>query len=80
MNEDAEIDAGQAYREIRLTMAALQSMENEAYELLLKTPFTDDKQRVELIALINVVRSLPAKLQTHIDTAKIQSHNPYEEQ
>ena len=79
MSEETEITAQQAYRELRLTMAALQSMENEAYEKLLKAPFADDKTRVELIALINVVRSIPTKLQEHINTHNIANHNPYEE-
>jgi len=68
---EASTNATQAKRELNLTTTALKNMEEIAYEALLKTGAKDEDQRRELIALINVCREIPRKLNNYIDTHKI---------
>ena len=68
---EASADAAQAKRELKLTTTALKNMEEIAYEALLQTGAKDEDKRRELIALINVCREIPRKLNNYIDTHKI---------
>jgi hypothetical protein len=68
---EASADAAQAKRELKLTTAALKNMEDTAMENLLKTKPEEEHKRRELIALINVCREIPRKLNNYIDTHKI---------
>ena len=68
---EASTNATQAKRESKLTTTALKNMEEIAYETLLQTGAKDEDKRRELIALINVCREIPRKLNNYIDTHKI---------
>ncbi len=78
MSEDIGIEAEQARKELRLTMAALKEFEEEAIAKI-ASPDSDEKARLDAAMTISVVRRLPSKLQSHIDSEKIANHNPYEE-
>ena len=68
---EASTNATQAKRELKLTTTALRNMEETAIENLLKTKPEEEHKRRELIALINVCREIPRKLNNYIDTHKI---------